>query len=61
MKKDKRGGKRTPSEGKAIGRPKREPTETISFRVPSEKKEVLFEAMKAHLQCLLKQYITFRV
>ena len=58
--KEKRGGKRTASEGKSIGRPKGEPTNTISFRVPAAKKEFLQQAMAAHLQCLLKQYITLR-
>ena len=53
-KKENRGGKRIPSEGKKIGRPNSEPKETISFRVPVAKKEVLKAALDAHLQCLLK-------
>jgi hypothetical protein len=54
MKKENRGGKRTPTEGKAIGRPKSEPTETISFRVPAIKKESLYIAMSEYLQWILK-------
>lgn len=54
VKQENRGGKRTPSEGKKLGRPRKEPTDTISFRVPKDKKEVLKVALDAHLQCLLK-------
>ena len=49
-----RGGKRTPSEGKKLGRPNKEPTSTISFRVPKEQKSILFKAMSEHLRGLLK-------
>ena len=50
MTKPKRGGLRTP----AGGRPKKEPTETISFRVPAEHKTKLYELIKELIHNFLK-------
>ena len=53
-KKEKRGGKRTPSLGKKIGRPNKEPTSTISFRVPAHRKSELFSLLSEYLASFLK-------
>lgn len=50
-----RGGVRTPSIGKKLGRPKGEPTTTIAFRIPKVRKVEIFESVKAHISELLKQ------
>ena len=42
----KRGGVRTASIGKKIGRPTKEPTKTISFRVPISKYIEIFSLLK---------------
>ena len=54
MKQENRGGKRTPSLGKKIGRPKKEPTATISFRVPAHRKSELFDLFSKQLELILK-------
>lgn len=51
MTKPKRGGLRTP----AGGRPKKEPTDIISFRVPVEHKTKLYELIKELIINFLKQ------
>ena len=51
MTKPKRGGLRTP----AGGRPKKEPTDIISFRVQVEHKTKLYELIKEHIINFLKQ------
>ena len=54
VKTENRGGKRTPSLGKKIGRPKKEPTATISFRVPAQRKSELFSLLSEYLASFLK-------
>ena len=51
MTEKKRGGLRSP----AGGRPKKEPTETISFRVPEKHKKKLYELIKELIDNYLKQ------
>jgi len=51
---EKRGGKRTPKEGKKIGRPKKEPTKVISFRVPIKYSELLKTKFKNYLDSFSK-------
>ena len=46
MTEKKRGGLRSP----AGGRPKKEPTETISFRVPEKHKKKIYELIKETLK-----------
>ena len=55
MKQENRGGKRSPSPGKTIGRPKKEPTATISFRVPAQRKSELFLLVSELLSNILNQ------
>lgn len=50
----KQGGKRIAGKGKKIGRPKKEPTETISFRVPANRKVELFSLLSEYLASFLK-------
>jgi len=49
MKIENRGGKRTASPGKKIGRPTKEPTRVLNFRVPVKEYD--------HLKVLLSEYL----
>ena len=53
MKTENRGGART-SLTKKIGRPKGEPTKTISFRVPASKHETI----KIRLEVVLSEFLS---
>lgn len=53
MKKENRGGVRT-SLTKKIGRPTKEPTDTISFRVPLKRKDELKVLLSEYLASFLK-------
>ena len=50
-KKETRGGKCTPSLGKKIGRPRKEPTRVLNFRVPVKDYD--------RLKVLLSEYLAF--
>jgi len=49
-----RGGVRIASPGKKIGRPKKEPTKVISFRVPIKYSELLKTKFKNYLDSFAK-------
>ena len=53
MKKEKRGGKRTASQGKKIGRPTKEPTRVLNFRVQVKEYDRLKVLLSEYLASLL--------
>ena len=53
-KQENRGGKRTPSIGKRIGRPNKEPTKVLNFRVPVKDYDRLKVLLSEYLASFLK-------
>ena len=60
MKTENRGGKRTASPGKKIGRPTKEPTRVLNFRVPVKEYDRLKVLLSEYLASLLNVSVAKR-